>query len=252
MSKFSTVALAAAGVATVAIIGLAASATAATLPMITGSSSSSSTSTSTITLSPTPSVTPSPSPSVTPSPTTAPPSSGVTADIYVALGGIDDTEPMVFEVTGVAVGDGPELTGADLTENPSEYCGDAEVDISLNPTTITVTGGPNYCNFAAAYVEVTLHGMEFSSTTLLSDNLFQPNTDTIGMGVTGGGYKSRGIRLSPTDTNPVLDSFGVSGNTFSAYWSGQDWNDMSGAAVFSWVPVALAGPAAAADPSFTG
>lgn len=159
---------------------------------------------------------------------------------------------MTFEVTGVVVGDGPELTGDDLTGNPREYCGDAEVDISLNPTTITVTGGPNYCNFQAAYVTVTLHGIEFSSTTLLSDNLFQPNIEDKGLGISGGSYKSRGIHLSATDSNPVLDSFGVSGSTFSAYWSGQDWNDMSGAAVFSWVPVALAAPGAVAAASFTG
>lgn len=159
---------------------------------------------------------------------------------------------MVFEVTGVAVGDGPELTGADLTGNPNDYCGDAQVDISLNPTTITVTGGPNYCNFAAAYVRVTLHGIEFSSTTLLSDNLFEPSSEPMGLGISGGGYKSRGIRLGATDTNPVLDSFGVSGNTFSAYWSGQDWNNMSGAAVFRWVPVARAADGAAAAASFTG
>ncbi|NTV38531.1 MAG: hypothetical protein HGA51_01030 [Demequinaceae bacterium] len=251
MSKFSTAVLAVAGVATVAMIGIAASATAATLPMITGSSSSS-TSTGTITLTPTPSITPSATPSITPSATADPSSSEITADIYVALGGVDDTQPMEFQVTGVVVGDGPELTGADLIANPSEYCGDAEVDISLNPTTITVTGGPDYCNFQAAYVEVTLHGIEFSSTTLLSDNLFEPSLDKEGLGLAGGSYRSRGLRLGATDSNPVLDSYGVTASTFSAYWSGQDWNDMSGAAVFSWVPVALAAPGAAAVASFTG
>jgi len=161
---------------------------------------------------------------------------------------------MAFQVSGVVVGDGVELTGADQTTNPEDYCGDATVDVSLNPTTITVTGGEDYCNFQEAYVEVTLHGVEFGSVTLNSDNLFESFGDrSPALGLSGGSYKARGVHaVIQEGSAPTLQSYGVSGSTFSAYWSGENSSDMSGASVFSWVPVALAAPAAAAAASFTG
>lgn len=246
MSKFSTVALSVASVATVVIIGFAASATAATLPTITSSSGSSSSTTTSTTTSDTS------SPPATTESTPATPTDTVTADIHVELGFVDDSGPITFEVTGIPVGDGPELTASDWVENPSGYeCGDPTVDVSLNPTTITVTGGERGCYFEQAYVEVTLHGAQFSSTTVLSDNLFSPGEKELALGLDGGSYKARGVHFAATDPYPVLDSYGVSGNTFSAYWSGQA-GSMDGAAVFSWVPVALAAPGAVAAASFTG
>lgn len=247
MSKFSTVVLTVAGVATVAMIGVAASATAATLPMIT-SSSSSSTSTSSVAPSPSPSVTPSPTASVAPSPSP----SGITADIYVEFGFVGAGGPKTFAVTGVPVGAGPELTGRNVQNNPNEYCGDLTVDVSLDPTTITVTGNGG-CSYSEAYVKVTLHGLEFSSTTVLSDALFSPNSaNSLAVGLPGGSFKARGVHFGSADPYPVLDSYGVTGSTFSAYWSGGARSPMDGVSVFRLVPVALADPGAASVPTFTG
>ncbi len=253
MSKFSTVVLTVAGIATVAMIGVAASATAATLPMMTSSSSSStSTSSGSPSASPSASATTSPPAPTTSAPAPAPDPSAITADIYVEIDFVGSSGPKTFAVTGVPVGAGPELTGADVQTDPSDHCGALAVDVSLDPTTITVTG-IGACSYSDAYVKVTLHGMEFSSTTVLSDALFSPVPDkNMASGLLGGSYKSRGAHFGPTDPYPVLDSYGVTGSTFSAFWSGGATSPMDGVSVFSWVPVALAGPAAAADPTFTG
>ena len=246
MAKFSTVAFTVAGAATVILVGIASTATAATLQTFTSTSSTFLTDTSS------PSITPSPSPSITPSPSSDP--NTITADIYVALGFPDDDGPMAFQVSGVVVGDGVELTGADQTTNPEDYCGDATVDVSLNPTTITVTGGEEYCDFQEAYVEVTLHGVEFGSVTLNSDNLFEPFGDrSPALGLSGGSYKARGVHaVIQEGSAPTLQSYGVSGSTFSAYWYGENSGDMSGASVFTWVPLARAGSGVAAAASFAG
>ena len=151
------------------------------------------------------------------------------------------------------MGPGPELTGASVQENPNEYCGDVSVDVSLDPTTITVTGNAGCRSYSEAYVTVTLHGMEFSSTTVLSDALFSPvPARNVALGLAGASYKARGVHFGSTDPYPVLDSYGVKGSTFSAYWSGGASSPMDGVSVFRWVPVALADPGAASAPSFTG
>ena len=237
LAKFSAVALTVAGAATVILVGIASTATAATLQTFTSSSSTLSTDTS--------------GPSITPSPSSDP--NAITADIYVKLGSSDTDGPVEFQVTGVIVGDGPELTGADLFSNEAEYCGDVTVDVSLNPTTITVTGGESYCPFKKAYVEVTLNGVNFSSVTNNFDHLFIPYSEqNAASGLSGGSYMARGVHMGPSDPTPVLDSYGVSGSTFSAYWSGGSRGLLTGSAVFTWVPVALAAPAAAAAASFAG
>lgn len=246
MSKFSTVALTVAGVATVVVVAVAASATASTLPTITSSSSTFTSSTS----GP-PAETPTPTVTTTPTAETPDPNA-VTADIYLVLGDSGEVGPTTFQVAGVTVGDGPELTVDNRTENPRESFCAPTVDVSLDPTTITVTGDAEGCYFDNAYVEVTLHGVEFSSTTVLSDNLFAPNSELAALGFAGGSYKARGVHLAASDPFPVLDSYGVTGNTFAAYWSGGASSPMNGAAVFRWVPVARAADGAAAAASFTG
>lgn len=158
---------------------------------------------------------------------------------------------MTFDAYGVVVGAGPELIDQPPTSNLSEYCGDVTVDVSLSPATITITGGENYCNFQEAYVEITLHGAEFSSTTLISDGLFEADFGDKGLGA-GGSYKSRGLHFALTDPYPVLDSYGVSGNLFAAYWSGGSSSNMSGVSTFAWVPAANAAVGAGGLPAFTG
>jgi len=268
MAKFSTVTLSIAVLASVVVVGIASNATAATLPTITSGTSTSTSSSSPATEPPletssapaTETATASPPATATASPTeTAAAPDAITADIRVELGFPGDAGPMVFEVNGVVVDEGIELIGTDATSNPEGYCGDATVDISLNPTTITVTGGEDYCNFEQAYVVITMHGLEFASATVLSDNLFEPwddqfsPGDDLALSLSGGSYKARGVHFAIDEGGvPTLQSYGVSGSTFTAFWSG-DWDgNMSGASVFSFVPLALAADGAAADPTFTG
>ncbi len=68
----------------------------------------------------------------------------------------------------------------------------------------------------------------------------------------GGSYKSRGLHFALTDPYPVLDSYGVSGNLFAAYWSGGSSSNMSGVSTFAWVPAANAAVGAGGLPAFTG
>ena len=240
MAKFSAVALTIAGVATVGVIGMAASAAATSLPSITSSSSGFTSSTSTS------------STFSSPPETTTPPAdpSAITADIYVELT-LAEYSPVTFEKLGVVIDGGIELTGANWTSSNDEICADVTVDVSLDPTTITVTGGEDQCDFDTAFVRVTLNGVEFSSVTLNSNDLFGVPIDKA-LGVSGGNYMGRSAHFAATDPSPVLDSYGVSGATFTAFWSGGNSGPMNGVSVFRWVPVAKAGAGAAADADFTG
>lgn len=108
--------------------------------------------------------------------------------------GAGSTGPLVQQVTGVIPGDQVELTSNDVIENPSKWCGTAQVDI--DPVTHTVTVGtgqvwdgegtpgpitapidelsPGYswddCNFQTA--KVTITGGGFGTFTVVSDNLW--------------------------------------------------------------------------------
>jgi hypothetical protein len=79
--------------------------------------------------------------------------------------------PAVFEVTDVPVGPGPELTGADLVDNPSNWCGSLNVDVDNVAGTITVTPD-ELCDFQTAVVTVT--GQGIGSIQTVSDNLWEP------------------------------------------------------------------------------
>lgn len=241
MAKFSAIALTIAGAAAVGVIGMAASAAATTLPSITSSGFTSGTSSSSTSSSPPETTTSTPPP--------ADPSA-ITADIYVELT-LGEYSPVTFEKLGVVIDGGIELAGANPTSNLDEICADVTVDVSLDPTTITVTGGESQCDFDTAFVRVTLNGVEFSSVTLNSNNLFGVPIDKA-LGVSGGSYMGRSAHFGATDPSPVLDSFGVSGATFTAFWSGGNSGPMNGVGVFRWVPVAKAGAGAAADANFTG
>jgi len=86
----------------------------------------------------------------------------------------DDEGPVVFEVMRVAPGDGPELTGADLVENPSDWCGSLEVDIDPDAQTITIDSD-DVCDFQTAVVTIT--SATIVSIELVSDDLWQGSTD---------------------------------------------------------------------------
>lgn len=199
--------------------------------------------------------------------TSAPAPSGdeVYADLYVELDGPADDlydGPMVFSATNRLVGDGPELTGADLTANPSEYCGDISVDVSMDPATIVVTGGTGHCWFGSAYLRIVLHGATFGSVTLVGDSLFDepyseqepgdlPADRAAGFTGTGSFGASLPIMTAIVD-RPTLQSYGASGELFTARWEGLTWTDMGGTASFTFVRGATGPVFAAADPVFTG
>lgn len=190
--------------------------------------------------------------------------SGVTADIYVALDYFPPNDgPMAWDLTDIPVGDGVELeAGTAPTANPSSFCGDAYVDISLEPFTVTFGGGEGYCNFTDAYVEITLHGAAFGTATLVSDELFGLSEGSgtpeapapIGKSVPVGA-----IPFALDAPFPTLQSFGATASTFSATWSGEVDALTSGRAVFSFAPITVtpreeaegAAPVGA-EPTFTG
>ncbi|NYF11171.1 hypothetical protein HDC94_002327 [Leifsonia sp. AK011] len=80
--------------------------------------------------------------------------------------------PVVFEVTDVTAGEGPELTEADLVENPSAWCGSVDVDVDPVSKTISIYTAPDseVCNFQT--VSVTITSDQIGAITLESDTLF--------------------------------------------------------------------------------
>lgn len=123
------------------------------------------------------------------------------ANIYAAIDlPTFGSGPMEFEATDVLVGPGPELTGDDLIANPSDWCGDIEVDIDLDAMTITVTGGDSYCDFQEAYVAVELYGgVVLDTAELTEDTLF------------GG--------------ESYLQYYGIEDGVFDAYWAACDFSE---------------------------
>jgi hypothetical protein len=79
--------------------------------------------------------------------------------------------PIVFEVTDVPVGDGPELTGANLVSNPSDWGGSVTVDIDADAGTVTVATEDSN-TFETA--DVTISGPGIGELTLISDDLWAP------------------------------------------------------------------------------
>lgn len=208
----------------------------------------------------------------TTSETSAPAPSGdeVYADLYVELdaptadkGTGPHAGPMVFSATNRLVGDGPELTGADLTSNPSDYCGDISVDVSLDPATVTITGGTEYCDFGSAYLRIMLHGATFGAVTLTGDDLFgdvfyeeEPPGDgpvDQASGVSGSGAFGASLPIMTAIVDrPTLQSYGAAGPLFTASWEGLMWANMDGTATFNWVVGAAAPTVSDANPVFTG
>ncbi|MDH6181342.1 hypothetical protein M2152_001524 [Microbacteriaceae bacterium SG_E_30_P1] len=89
--------------------------------------------------------------------------------------------PIVYAVTGVTVGDGPELTAADLVENPSGWCGTLDVDIDNTTKAIyiyTDTETGEVCDFQT--VSVTITSDQIGSVTLVEDTLFDEEEEVDG------------------------------------------------------------------------
>lgn len=78
--------------------------------------------------------------------------------------------PAVFEVTGVTPGPGPELSSADLTDNPSNWCGSLVVDIDPDTSLVTITPDEP-CDFERATVTITAAGVTGLFT--VQDTLWQ-------------------------------------------------------------------------------
>ena len=93
---------------------------------------------------------------------------------YLGDEGSPSDGPAVFEVTNVTIGAGPELTGANLTENPSGWCGSVIVDVDPDAKTITVSPDDD-CNFTD--VKLVITSPEFGAVTLVSDELLWPDDD---------------------------------------------------------------------------
>jgi len=186
----------------------------------------------------------------------------VTADIRVELdlpsGGTH--APMVFSVTGAPVDDSIELENEAPVSNPSDWCGDATVDIAADLSSVTVTGGDGYCYFEEALVHITLHGASFGALTLGEDTLFEPFDEsqdgsllrgTLRGGGGGVGNLSSGLRMALLP-NPTLQYAEINGPEFEAYWLGTSGADMSGGATFNFAVAAGGADPVAGDPSFTG
>lgn len=110
--------------------------------------------------------------------------------------------PIEFDVTGVAPGPGPELSGADVTANPSSWCGSLFVDV--DPTTDTITVSPDEpCDFEVALVTVSGPWVaQFDSASTIGDNLWQPDPPMARTGPTVVG----GVFSVSWDNSPAGDS----------------------------------------------
>lgn len=161
-------------------------------------------------------------------------------DIYAALDlPTDSLGPRTFEVAAVVAGPGAELTAADETANPSDWCGDMLVDIDPVAQTITVSADQEVCNFETAVVHI--ETAEIASVAVVSDG-FAVATD------------GNGDPLVPGATLAIQTA--ADGVTFT--WTMIDTFDFDngGVSVFSYElvadqPAAPATPVIVA-PAFTG
>ena len=184
----------------------------------------------------------------------------VTASITVSL---DVTTTVtsgakVFSVANVAVGAGPELTSANVSSNPKNYCGTVEVDIDLDAGTITVDGGADPCDFKSAELNITLAGAEFAGVSVLNEGLFVADLEEefVGLGLKGSSPSgmSRSI-MTAVLPQATVQSITVNGASFLGVWEGIYATDMLGSTTFAFtLASAQAAPATpvVAAPVFTG
>jgi hypothetical protein len=87
-----------------------------------------------------------------------------------------ESGPIVYQVTDVTAGPGPELTYADLVDNPNDWCGTLNVDIDPTTKTILIYSDPDspveepICNFQT--VAVTITSAQIGNIVLVEDGLF--------------------------------------------------------------------------------
>lgn len=140
--------------------------------------------------------------------------------------------PAVFQVTDTAVGVGPELTGDDLTSNPSEWCGSLNVDVDNVAQTITVSPDES-CDFETATVRVTGQGID--SLNVVSDTLWETNATCVPARTASASSGVANIAWSLTDPETHEPCS----------------NDFVGVAVFSYTVVAPTTTSTTAPPQTT-
>jgi hypothetical protein len=170
--------------------------------------------------------------------------------------------PVVFQVTDVPVGDGPELTGANLVSNPSGWEGSVTVDVSNSDHTVTIATEDSDV-FETATVTTAGRG----TVSLVSDNLWtseRPSALT-----QGGPVDDTTTTLAATMPLSLNSDPGTATMAWTSSEPGTSWNlTANSAAVFAFAvtqptmtitteaPTTTAPPAAAkavqATPAFTG
>ncbi|WP_062466074.1 hypothetical protein [Demequina maris] len=216
---------------------------------------------------------PSPSPSVSDTPVAA---AVATTEIHASLLAMlastgADMAVKMFSVDDVVVGDGPELTAADLDPDFTEgdMCGDLEIDIDLTTSTVAVTGTGDACEVSLAGVYVFFYnGPVVEDVTLVSDGLFggvdffqEAQAWDFGFDAGWGDPAWFDFELDeePT-TSAVLGGTSVLSLTFGDEliedydwgWSGSGPDDLVEEVIEKSADVADAAAPVAATPSFTG
>lgn len=136
--------------------------------------------------------------------------------------------PVVFEVTDVTAGEGPELTEADLVENPSDWCGSVDVDVDPVSKTISIYTAPDseVCNFQTVSVTITsdqIGAITLESDTLLDDSLCESDEGDEG-----------------DEPIPSSNQFPVSADAVQAVGNSDwtfDYSSESGVVQLDWVTV---------------
>lgn len=140
----------------------------------------------------------------------------VELDLVYEDGSPYSSGPAVFEVVNAPIGDGPELTAANLIGNPSGWCGSLQVDV--DPATQTITVSPDHvCNFTD--VRVWVSSPDFTSMTLVSDELLWPEGDECEgeeCGCEGEECEGPTGPTGPTETPVAFHGGGGSGTLHSA------------------------------------
>lgn len=117
--------------------------------------------------------------------------------------------PRQFAAENVTIGNGPELTAANETANPSQWVGDVRVDINPVTRTITVRHDKEDCSFEV--VDVRIDMPQITSIAVISDHLTQTNESVLGVTI-----DPTTSRLTWTAPRPG-DTFLISGTSTFTY-----------------------------------
>lgn len=125
------------------------------------------------------------------------------------------SEPLVQEVTGVTPGPGPELTAADVTENPQSWCGSLQVDVDPDTSQVTITPD-EICDFEVASVTITTSNV--TGASLVSDTLWEVSDPP--MARTGPSASGGVIEVSWSTGTTVAPDMAAGGATVIAFGTG--------------------------------